>query len=112
MPETFDLELIPISTYLFQLPNTPDGEDIEVTISFFRDTKHNVVAEAWLHPNKCKLKQLWADIYKFEDYDELSDEEILNKVIPIFNESETFNDSVQAVLDNNWEYFELDEEAG
>lgn len=38
MPETFDLELIPISTYLFQLPNTPDGEDIEVTISFFRDT--------------------------------------------------------------------------
>lgn len=108
MPETYDLELIPISTYLFELPGMP--EDIEVTISFFRDTKHNVIAEAWLHPKKCKLKQFWADIYKFEDYDNLSDEEIINKVMPVFNNSETFNDSIQAVLENNWDYFELNEE--
>lgn len=39
MPETYDLEIVPISTYLFELPGTPEGEDIEVTISFFRDTK-------------------------------------------------------------------------
>jgi|GEM_PF-2635190 len=47
MPETYDLEIAPISTYLFELPGTPEGEEIEVTISFFRDTKHNVFAESY-----------------------------------------------------------------
>ncbi len=112
MPETYDLEIVPISTYLFELPGTPEGEDIEVTISFFRDTKHNVIAEAWLRPKKCRLKQFWADIYQFEDYDDLSDEEIIKRVLPVFNESDVFNESVQAVIDNAWDYFEFTENGG
>lgn len=109
MNETYDIELVPLNSYIFELPGTPEGEEMEVLVTFFRDIKHNIIAEAWLRPKKCRLKQFWADIYKFEDYDNLSDEEVINKVLPVFNESEVFNNSVQAILENDWEYFEIGE---
>lgn len=56
MADTYDIELIPLNSYIFELPGTPKGEEIEVLITFFRDVKHNVITEAWLRPKKCKFQ--------------------------------------------------------
>lgn len=34
------------------------------------------------------------------------------EALPVFNESDVFNDSVQAVIDNAWDYFEFTENGG
>lgn len=112
MAQDYDIELRPITTYAFAIPALPNDEYVECIISYFYSSRHTIITEAWLHPQKNKLKQYFADLYEFEDYDNLSKEEIINKALIYFNNSETFNDSLSAIIHDDWDYFNIPTDGG
>ena len=103
-----EINIYPISSFIFALPDI-DNPTIEVSVNYMRDNENHVNSEAWLHCSNHKATMFLADIYSFADNGQTEDE-IEDRLLSYYNNSETFHESVKAVLNEQYDYFDIKEE--
>ncbi|MCM1059777.1 MAG: hypothetical protein NC452_05740 [Eubacterium sp.] len=105
--ESAEIEIIVIDkkTFSFILPN---ANEIETDISYWFDDNGVLHGEAWLHPKEYIAMKFLGDVFEVSADDAMTDEEITQYLINVFGSSETFQESVKAVLSDQIEYFVFD----
>lgn len=106
--ENLTINLIPVNTFVFALPDIPE-QVVEVSVNYVRDSENHINSEAWLHSSKHKAMMFLADICSFADNGQ-SEDDIEDRLLSYYNNSETFIDSVSALLAEQLEYFNINEE--
>lgn len=88
----------------------PEANGIEVDISYWFDGDGVLHSEAWLHSEDYIGMKFLGDIFEVSASDSMADEEITQYLINVFGSSETFQESVTALLNDQLEYFDLNTE--
>ncbi len=101
--ENYTISIIPVNSFVFALPDIPNFT-VEVNVNYTRDGENHINSEAWLHSEKNKTTMFLADVCSFADNGE-SEEEIEDRLLTFYNNSEVFIESVKALLSENYDYF-------
>lgn len=109
MEENLTINLIPVNTFVFALPDIT-GQIIEVNVNYMRDNDNHINSEAWLHSSKHKAMMFLADICSFADNGQ-SEDEIEDRLLSYYNNSEAFVDGVSALLAEQLDYFNVEEDS-
>lgn len=108
MEENLTINLIPINSFVFALPDLEE-QVIEVNVNYTRDNEGHINSEAWLHSSEHKAMMFLADICSFADIGQTEDE-IEDRLLSYYNNSEIFVESVRALINEQLDYFSIDEE--
>ncbi len=101
--DNFEISVLSVKSFVFALPGM--GELlIDVSVNYFTDKDGNIVSEAWLHPENQKAMMFLADVCSFADSGQ-TDDEIEDRLLDYYSASETFQESVSALLSGNSDYF-------
>lgn len=104
------IKIYPISAFIFELEGAANGVSVEVSVNYYITNNRNEIAsEAWLHTSQNKAVMFLADVCSFA-YMNQSEDEIENYLLDYYNNSETFGNSIKALLNKQYEYFTLDDE--
>lgn len=88
----------------------PEANEIEVDITYWFDDDGVLHSEAWLHSKDYIGMKFLGDIFEVSASDSMADEEITQYLINVFGSSETFQESVTALLNGQLEYFDFNTE--
>lgn len=104
------IKIYPISAFFFELEEAANDVSVEVLVNYYiTNNKDNIASEAWLHTSQNKTVMFLADVCSFA-YINQSEDEIENYLLDYYNNSETFENSINALLNKQYDYFTLEDE--
>lgn len=108
---TTEITLYTQNCFTFDIPDLSEENAVTVSVIYWETKSEDIFAEAWLQSKKSRLMKFLGDVVELENFGS-SDEEIEDKLIRYFNESELFNSSITALVAGDYDYFNVDDDKG
>lgn len=107
--DEYNVTIVNVSGFAFLLPELPEETAVEVTVQYHSDIDDVIHSEAWIRSSKRKTVCFLADITEIKERG-LTQDEIENRLLGYYNNSEVFAASVTALLNADFKYFDIIEE--